>query len=145
MTSACQTDNNGGNPWRYAGKGLCEHGKDGEEGKDEHGTHAACIGIHAPLLYEEFRQITTVDGHDGDDEIEHKDEHLTGHRCDRIAQRVEVVRSPEQEEPPHTVGHELADNERPRLTIFETVNQRQLVLLFLRLFCCDGFSSVGIV
>ena len=126
MTSTRQTDDDGWYPWRNARQRLRKHGEDGEEGEDQHGTHATNIGIHAALLYKQFGQVAAIDADHGDDEIEHEEQHLAGHRGDGIAQLVEIVGCPEEEEPPHTVGKQLAHDESPRLAILEAVQKREL-------------------
>ena len=126
MTCSCQTDDDGWYPGGNSGQGLGKHGKDGEECKYQHGTHAANVGIHATLLNKQLGQISAIDADYRYDEVEHKEQHLTRHGGDRIAQRVEIVRCPEEEEPPHTVGKQFAHDKSPCLPIFKAIPKRQL-------------------
>ena len=56
----------------------------------------------------------------------------------------EVCRCPEQEEPPHAVGHELTHEERPRLFVGEALEERD-GLLFLRIVAILRLGNVVVL
>ena len=136
MSCSCQADNDAGPPRGYFCQGLCEHGEDGQEGEDEHGAHTACIGVHAHLLDEELGQVAPRDGEEGDDEVEHEDECLSHAGRGGVAKLGEVGWGPKEEEPPHAVGHEFANDESPGLAVFEAVEEGELDVVFACLRCC---------
>ena len=133
MTSAEQSDEDSRPPGTVGTEWLSQQSEYGEAGEDQHRTHTTQIGVHATLLNEELGQITTTDREQRHDGIERKDEGDTHGRVGGVTILVrEVGRRPEEEEPPHTIRHELTHDERPGLSVGETLEERDsLLLLFL--------------
>ena len=134
MAGTQQTNQNGRPPGAIGAEGLCEESQYGEAGENEHGAHATEIGIHALLLDKDLWQIATTNGENGNDGIEREDKGDTHAGVGGVAILVgEIGRSPEEEEPPNAVGHELTNKEGPRLTEGEALEERNgyLFLLFL--------------
>ena len=104
----------------------------GEEGEYQHGPHAACVGIHAQFVDEVGGQVAARHG-EHRDEIEHEDEQHAHGGVGGVAIDIgDVGGSPEEEEPPHAVRHELAHDKRPGLAIGEALQEaylRSLVVL----------------
>jgi len=120
MACAGKTDKDGRPPCAERAKRLCGKGEKREAGEDEHGDHAAFIGVHAALIHEERGKFAEVDRNERDDRIERNDESHAHSGIAAVAELVgKVAGSPEKEEPPHTIGEEASKNERPRMAKLE--------------------------
>ena len=99
-------DDDDGEPVGILPQGLGEQGEQREEGEDEHRLHARGVGILARAVDDDGGQLSAVDGQHGDG-VEHEDEPLRRGRVGSEPVDIgDVGRHPEQEEPPHAVGHE---------------------------------------
>ena len=133
MTCTCQTDDDSGPPCAVGSQWLGKKGQQGEEGEDEHGEHTSVVGIHTLLFYKELGQVTTIDRQHGNDGIEGEDERNSLCRARLVTILVgEIGGSPEQIEPPNTIGEELTSDKRPGLTIAEALEERNLLGRLLR-------------
>lgn len=112
---------------------LGEDTQQGEEGEYQHGPHAARVGIHAQLVDEIGGQVSARYREHGD-EIEHEDEQHAHGGVGGIAIDIGYVGgSPEEEEPPYAIRHELAHDERPCLAVGEAFQET-----YLRSLVIDG-------
>ena len=132
MARSGQTDDNGRPPGGIDGtvlprsQRLRYQGEQWQQGKDEHGLHTARIGFHATVFHKILGNVPAYNAQNSDDEIKHEDEPLTHCGAGGVAKLVrEIGRCPEEIEPPHTVGHELAHDERPCLAIREAAQEGQ--------------------
>ena len=139
MTRASKTDEDSRPPCAECAERLCRKGEKREARKDEHGHHTTFIGVHATLIHEERRKLAEVNRNERNDCVERDDESHAHSRVAAIAELVgEVARSPEKEEPPHTIGEEAAEDERPGMTELE-----RLEIGNLRAFSVRG-SGLGV-
>ena len=139
VTGTKETDEDGRPPCAISTERLCQQTQYGEAGEDEHGTHTTEIRIHAQTLNKDLRQIATTNREDGNDGIEREDEGDTHGRVGGVAILVgEIGGSPEEEEPPDTVGHELTHDKRPGLLVGETLEEGDSNLFLLVLTVLDG-------
>ena len=103
-----------------------------KEGEDQHCLHPGGIRVESlPLphrVVDEYgRKLAAVDGKHGDG-VEGEDQR----HALRIAGLdpelgVQIGRGPEEEEPPDSVGHELADSERPGLPVSQALHEPQFL------------------
>ena len=124
---------------------LREEGGQRQEGKDQHRQHTSGIGVHALAVNKQTRQVAAEDRQHGDDGVEREDQRNAHARAGRVAVLVrEVGRSPEEVEPPHAVGKELADDERPGLPVGEALPEGDdlLGLLLRAPGRCGGIRGV---
>lgn len=128
---AAQTDQDDREPRRDRAHGLRQQHQQRNEREDQHGAHACRIGVQPRLVDDDRRKLAAVDR-----------QHRDGIKCEdqRHAQpfghldpklRIEVRGGPEEEEPPHAVGHKLAEGEGPRLFERKRSPERDLLALLL--------------
>ena len=144
MSGSQDADKHNGEPRRVEGvaQRLCKQSGQGEEGKDEHGAHTTCVGVHA-MVDEVVGQLAAYDA-EHRDEVEHEDAkhtHVIGWLDAEL--RFQILRRPEEEEPPHAIGHKLAEDERPCLAIGEAFEEWYLRSFVVSL--CRVVLGVGIL
>ena len=112
-------------------KRLSEQSEDREESEDEHRAHTTRIWFHTFLLHKNLRQIATEQGNNGYNRIQRENEGDSLRVGSLDAKLVlEISRSPEKEEPPNAVGHELTERKRPSLAMLEGLEKTHLFLFF---------------
>ena len=131
MSSTHDTDDDSNSPRTVdTTQRLCKQREDREERKDQHSAHTACIRLHAFLLHEDLRQITSEQRNHCYDSVQREDQSNTLRvRSLDTKLILEISRRPEQEEPPNPVGHELTKRKRPSLFVFESLSETHLFLL----------------
>ena len=145
MTSTKEANQDCRPPSAIGTHGLSKQTQYREASEDEHRTHTTQIGVHTLLVDEVGRQIATTDRQDGYDSIEREDKGDTHSRVRGVAILIaEISRSPEQEEPPDTISHELTHKERPRLFVGETLEERN-GLLFLHIVTILSLSDIVVL
>ena len=78
MSGSSKTDDDCRPPRRELSHRLCEEREEREECEDEHREHSTAVWVHALLLNEELRKISSEYGYYGHDCIKRDDEH---HAC----------------------------------------------------------------
>ena len=128
--STADTDKDNREPRRECTQWLCQQYHQREESKNQHCLHTGSIRIHTCLINKDSREFTAIDrqhcyGIKGENQS-----HSQSIGSLDVKLGIQVRRSPEQEEPPHTVGHKLAGSESPCLLVSETLKERHLLFFF---------------
>nr|GEU28092.1 hypothetical protein [Tanacetum cinerariifolium] len=95
-----------------------------EDGNHQHRLHAAVVW-RITTGHEIAGEPAAADGADHGHAVEHRQRHDDGVAFHAVLGR-QVGGQPEQEEPPHAVGHELAEGKSPGLAILEQLEPRRL-------------------
>jgi hypothetical protein len=102
-------------PHAARGRRECDR-HDGQRAR-EHGDLAPRVDV-PPSLDQRGRQPAAADAADVGNQIDREERRTDRLEIDAVV-AVQEVRNPEQVQPPHGIGHELADRERPRLAVLQ--------------------------
>ena len=129
---------------------MCHQHNQRNEGKDKHGLHPRGIRILPGLVNNDSRQFTPINReHRNGVEREDKRHTESVGRFDTEL-RVQIRRNPEEEEPPHAIGHELAECESPRLSVHKAADKRTFLFRCIcrqtvRIFIRKNIVELGLI
>src|SRR5882757_3411254 len=132
--------------WEVCMSPRHQSGGQSKGGADQHGEFTAFVEAHtAP--HERTGEPSTEDGANARSAVD-QDQRQTDVLKVEVVVFVEVLRQPEEIEPPDRVGERLCDREGPGSTMFQNISKRTALVLLdrqLQVCLCEGSATAELV